>query len=79
MWRAPLFPLALLLTAGIVADRYADVPIGLSLLLAGLGLVAWAVARTGRSPGLPLVYLGLAVVGVGACVSSVESLDLSRG
>jgi competence protein ComEC len=66
VWRAPLFPLALLLTAGIVADRYADLPIGLSLLTAVLGLVAWVVTRGNRSPGLPLVYLGGAVLGVGA-------------
>lgn len=66
VWRAPLFPLALVLTSGIVVDRYANVPIGLSLLVAVLGLVAWGVAWTGRAHGLSLVYLAGAVAGVGA-------------
>jgi competence protein ComEC len=66
VWRAPLFSLALILTAGIVADRYADLPIGLSLVVAVIGLIAWAVTRTGRSRGLPLVYLADSVAGVGA-------------
>jgi competence protein ComEC len=56
----------LVLTAGIVVDRYADVPIGLSLVAAVLGLVAWVVTRCGPSRGLPLLYLAAALAAIGA-------------
>jgi competence protein ComEC len=66
IWQAPLVPVALAVTAGIVADRYLGIPLVFSLLLAGLGLVAWAVTSRGPRPGLSLVYLALSAAGVGA-------------
>lgn len=66
VWRAPFFGIALAFTAGIVFDRYAPVPVGLSLIASALGLVAWAVTRRGHSPGLPLLYLAGSIAAVGA-------------
>jgi competence protein ComEC len=59
-------PAALILTAGIILDRYADIPIGLSLLIAASFLVAWGISRASRSRGLPLLYLAGALATVGA-------------
>jgi competence protein ComEC len=42
VWHAPLVPVALLTTAGIVADRYAAVPLVLALVVVGLSLLGWA-------------------------------------
>jgi competence protein ComEC len=66
VWRAPLVHAALAVTAGIVLDRYAAVPLGASLAVAAVCLVAWACARTASRRGLPLAYLALAGVAAGA-------------
>jgi competence protein ComEC len=66
IWRAPLVPAALVVTAGIVLDRYASVPLAVSLLVAAVALVAGMVSRAGRWAGLPLVYLALAGAAFGA-------------
>ena len=47
LWRAPLVPAALAVTAGIVLDRYLRLYLAASLALACLGLLAWCVARRG--------------------------------
>src|SRR5262245_22877649 len=59
IWRAPLVPVALAVTFGIVLDRYISVPLPVSLLTAACALLAWAVARNGRQSGLALIYLTL--------------------
>ncbi|HEY7422657.1 MAG TPA: ComEC/Rec2 family competence protein [Gemmataceae bacterium] len=66
IWRAPLVPAALALTAGIVLDRHISLPMPISLIVAALGLVAWLCTRGGPHAGLPLVYLALAGAAFGA-------------
>jgi competence protein ComEC len=66
IFRAPLVPVALALTAGIVLDRYAAVPLGISLLVAVAGIVTWAVTFFGGKPGLAVIYLGVCVLALGA-------------
>src|SRR5262245_56118558 len=66
VWRAPLVPVALAVTAGIVADRYLRIPLGYSLTAAVIALASWAVARNSRTAGLPLVYLALTCAALGA-------------
>jgi competence protein ComEC len=65
IWQAPLVPFALAVTAGIVVDRYASIPLMFSLILAIAALAGWAVARRGPSTGLPLVYLVVAAAAIG--------------
>lgn len=66
IWQAPLVPVALAATAGIVLDRFASVPLGISLVAAAGFLTAWAMVRTGRQRGLALAYLLGAVAALGA-------------
>ena len=61
IWRSPLVPLALALTAGIVLDRLIGVPFGFALLVAGCSAAAFLVARLGGWARLAPVYLLLAV------------------
>src|SRR4051794_7019770 len=51
VWRAPLVPIALAVTAGVVLDRYLALYPTASLALSAVGLVAWYFAR-GRGAGL---------------------------
>jgi competence protein ComEC len=71
IWRAPLVPVALAATAGIVLDRYLGVPLLFSLLAAVTFLAAWAIAGS-RRPGLALVYLSLAVLALGAAYHRLQ-------
>jgi competence protein ComEC len=64
-WRAPLVPVALAATAGIVLDRYVGISLPLYLLLATAGLVAWFCTRNRPTP-LPLACLGVTVLALGA-------------
>jgi competence protein ComEC len=64
IWRAPLVPAALAVTAGIVLDRFASPPLLVTLIAAAACLAAWLCA--GGRTGLPLVYLALAGVAFGA-------------
>src|SRR5437879_4502536 len=66
VWQAPLVPVALAVTAGIVADRYVSIPLLFSLILAIAGIVAWALSSRGPGTGLSLIYLGISAAGVGA-------------
>ena len=66
VWRAPLVPVALAFSAGILLDRYASVPLPGSLFATAVMVAAWMAACLGRSPGLPLVYLALATAATGA-------------
>jgi competence protein ComEC len=66
IWQAPLVPVTLAVTAGIVADRYGSIPMAFSLILAGASLVAWLIARKSRRKGHPIVYLWMAAAALGA-------------
>src|SRR4051812_12309196 len=66
VWRAPLVPVALAFSAGILLDRFCSVPLVGSLFAAVVMLAAWTATLLGRSPGLPLVYMALAATALGA-------------
>jgi competence protein ComEC len=66
VWRAPLVPVALVFTAGVVLDRYASPPLAASLSVAALALLAALCALSSPRPGLPLVYLALSGAAFGA-------------
>lgn len=64
IWRAPLFPVALAGTTGIVLDRYFNFTLGFGLLAVVCSLAAWAITR--KESGLALVYLTAALIALGA-------------
>jgi competence protein ComEC len=66
IWRAPLVPLALAGTVGIVLDRHVPISIAWSLLTAFGFLLAWFMARSSRQPGLALAFLLCGVAAAGA-------------
>src|SRR5262245_6387667 len=66
IWQAPLVPIALAGTAGIVLDRHFSIPLAGSLLAAAVFLVAWGIGRLGGTRGLALAYLWLSVGAIGA-------------
>jgi competence protein ComEC len=66
IWRSPLVPAALALTAGILLDRQLSLPVPASLTAAVVCLAAWFCARASPHHGLPLVYLALAGTAFGA-------------
>jgi competence protein ComEC len=66
VWRAPLVPVALAFSAGILLDRFCSLPLAGSLFAAVVMLAAWTATLRGRSAGLPLVYLALAVAALGS-------------
>ncbi len=53
-------PAALAYTVGVVFDRYAAVPIAVSLLLTAGGMIGWLAAYLKGRARLPLVFLALA-------------------
>ncbi len=66
LWHAPLVPVALAFTAGILLDRFMAVTLAGSLFVAVVMLTAWAVNGFGGKPGLSLVYLAFTVAALGA-------------
>jgi competence protein ComEC len=62
-WRAPLVPVALAVTTGILLDRWLDLSSGIILLGLGLSFLAWVINLRNRSA---LVYLWLAAGILGA-------------
>src|SRR5205085_7599814 len=66
VWWSPLVSAALALTAGIVADRYFNVPLLIGVIGIMAGLAAWLVTRHERRAGLALTYLAVAGVSFGA-------------
>src|SRR5947209_20118563 len=66
IWRAPLVPAALAFTVGILLDRYASVPLPVSLVAFVAGLFAWKVTCTGQQTVLSLAYLGVTIAAFGA-------------
>lgn len=58
-WRAPLVPVALFTTAGIILDRLVGVALSFSLAVVLASLLAWLITLTKRRTGLA-VFLGCA-------------------
>ena len=65
IWRAPLVPVALALTFGILLDRYLAVPLALSFGATAAALLAWT-ANLGTRPRLAIGFLWAACAGIGA-------------
>jgi competence protein ComEC len=63
--KAPLVPVALAVTAGLIADRYIGVPFDLGLGLAAAGVLGWFVARK-RRPERAVVCLWVSFAGLAA-------------
>lgn len=65
VWQAPLVPIALASTAGILLDRHVDVPLPISLTAALASLLAFALHGLGSRRLLGLLYLwaGCAALG----------------
>lgn len=66
IWSAPLVPVALAMTAGIVLDRFWIVPLPASLCAAFACLVAWLIFSNTAHKWLALVYLWGGVAGLSA-------------
>jgi competence protein ComEC len=66
VWQAPLAPAALAATAGVVADRYLDLPPLWTLVGVVAGLLAWALTAMGRQAGLAFLYLLGSLAALGA-------------
>ena len=62
IWQAPLVPVAVAATAGIVADRWLSIPLPVSLAAVLVFLAGWVVSQG----GLALTYLLAAVAAFGA-------------
>ncbi len=75
--QAPLVPLAMAATAGIVLDRYAQLPMALSLAAAVASLLAWLVHRS-SSRRLALLYLWLAAAGLGGAYHHLYRYDVAE-
>ncbi len=65
-WRAPLVPIALAATAGIVLDRRLGIPLGWSLGAILACVAAWAVHAPTKQERLAVFYLWLAFLFAGA-------------
>ncbi|HEY1376117.1 MAG TPA: ComEC/Rec2 family competence protein [Gemmataceae bacterium] len=64
IWHAPLAPVALAVTAGVVADRALGLPPAGVVLALGVGLVGWAAGLSkSAAAGLPLLWLACAAAG----------------
>lgn len=61
VWHAPLVPVALAATLGVIVDRVAEIPLLLSLFGACIALVAWWFARRATGSLLALGYLWLSI------------------
>jgi competence protein ComEC len=64
IWRAPLVPVALAVTVGVVADRMFGLPPVVAGAVFGVGLIGWAAgARKSATAGLPFLWLACAAAG----------------
>jgi competence protein ComEC len=66
LWQAPLVPVALAVTTGIVADRYITLPLPLSLIVLSASLALWCLTLRTSHAGLPLIYLAIGSMAAGA-------------
>jgi competence protein ComEC len=65
-WQAPLFLLAVAATVGIILDRNLQVPMRISLTVAVCALVAGFIASRRPATGLPMLFLFVTTVALGA-------------
>ena len=63
---APLVPVAVAVTLGLVGDRYVGLPVPLGLGFALLAVVGWVVTRFGRDAEPAHLFLWAACAGLGA-------------
>src|SRR5262249_46597216 len=61
VWQAPLVPVALALTAGILLDRFGGVSLALCLTLSAASLLLWVRLRE----GVLLLWVGVFLFGAG--------------
>lgn len=66
IWSAPLVPIALAATTGIVADRYLQIPLAVSFALTLAGILLWLIFTNTSKRTLALVYLWASFIGLGA-------------
>ncbi len=83
VWSAPLVPVALALTAGILLDRFCIVPLAASLTVALVSLLAWLIFLNTARQWLALLYLMGGVAAAGSAYHHwhrhhVGATDLSR-
>jgi competence protein ComEC len=71
-WAAPLLPVASCWTIGIILDRYFQLPISFSFLVALLGLVSWLLACLGQASGGRLPFLLVSCAALGATYHHVR-------
>ena len=64
VWSAPLVPVALAMTVGIVADRFAIIPLPASLGVALICVLAWLIFTNTSRQWLALLYLWGGVAGL---------------
>ena len=72
VWRSPLVPVALAATAGIILDRYLDIPIAISLIGALAALACFVLHGAGPRRMLGLVYLWTGCAALGAAYHNVH-------
>jgi competence protein ComEC len=65
IWQAPLVPLALAATAGIVLDRFLSIPLSTSLTCVVACVVAWGFSQRTAAKELAVIWLWLAFVAGG--------------
>ncbi len=83
IWSAPLVPVALAMTAGIIADRFWIIPLPASLAFALAAIIAWRLLANSSKKHLALIYLCASVVGLGSAYHhwhrhQVDAADLSH-
>ena len=83
VWRAPLVPIALAFTSGIVLDRSCEIPLQLSLLVLLASLVTWVVVMKGGSTLMPPLCLAISSLAFGVAyyhlrMDTVSTDDLAR-
>jgi competence protein ComEC len=78
VWRAPLVPLAIAGTIGIVVDRSAPVPMLFSFLVIIASMAAWIGSRLGKQQILGAAYLWLGTAGLGALYHHVHQQVFPR-
>src|SRR5437879_13865373 len=66
VWSAPLVPVALAMTAGIIVDRYCVAPLPASLAIGLVALLAWLIFSNTARQWLALAYLWIGVAGMAA-------------
>src|SRR5205823_476550 len=72
IWQAPLVPIAVAVTTGVLLDRWYAVPLFVSLSAAVACLVAFGLHRNERRPLLGLLYLWTGFVALGGAYHHVR-------